>query len=72
VHKGLALVPTTPIGVAAMEAAGPSSDLEEVKGLGENAMIFTFRLDDGSIIQMAVADDALALAPGPFAIDPAR
>jgi hypothetical protein len=53
-----------------MEAAGQSSDLEEVKGLGENAMIFTFRLDDGSIIQMAVADDALA--PGPFAIDPAR
>jgi hypothetical protein len=66
VHKGLGLVPTTAIGMAAMESSGQSADPEEVKGLGDNPTILRFRLDDESIIQMAVPGDAREIAQGPF------
>ena len=71
VRKGLGLVPTMPIGVAAMEEAGQSADSGEVKGLGDDPVILRFRLDDESVIQMAVSSDALERAQGPFAVSEA-
>ena len=66
VRKGLGLVPTTPIGVAAMEGRGQKADPEEVKGLGDAPTILRFRLDDESVIQMAVPGESVSLARGPF------
>lgn len=57
VHKGLGLVSTLPVPVAATE---------EAKHLGEKIMYLQFRLDDGSIIQMSGIGENEALAQGPF------
>jgi len=57
VHKGIGLVSTLPVPVA---AAG------ERKHLGDKTMYFSFRLDDGSILQMSGFGEDEALAQGPF------
>jgi hypothetical protein len=49
-----------------MEGNGQSADPEEVKGLGDTPTVLTFRLDDESVIQLAVPNDALELARGPL------
>ena len=72
VHKGLGLIPTTPIGVAAMEDSGQSANPGTVKGLGDAPTILRFRLDDESVIQMAVPGDALEAAQGPFTVGKAE
>jgi hypothetical protein len=57
VHKGLGLVSTLPVPVAAAE---------ERKHLGDKTMYLRFRLDDGSILQMSGFGEDEALALGPF------
>jgi hypothetical protein len=57
VHKGLGLVSTVPVPVAAAE---------ERKHLGDKTMYLRFRLDDDSILQMSGFGEDEALAQGPF------
>ena len=57
VHKGLSLISTLPVPVAASE---------ERKHLGDKTMYLRFRLDDGSIMQMSGFGEDEALAQGPF------
>ena len=57
VHKGLGLVSTLPVPVAAAE---------ERKHLGDKTMYLRFRLDNGSILQMSGIGENEALAQGPF------
>jgi hypothetical protein len=57
VHKGLGLITTLPVPVAAAE---------ERKHLGDKTMYLRFRLDDGSIMQMSGFGEDEALAQGPF------
>jgi hypothetical protein len=65
-HKDLGLTQTIPLGVAGAEGSVESADPEEVKRLGENLALLRFRLDNGAVLQMAVLDDSLTLAQGPF------
>jgi hypothetical protein len=51
-----------------MEGSSQNADPEEVKGLGDAPAVLTFRLDDESVIQMAVPSDTLDLAQGPFTV----
>ena len=62
INKGIGLVPTSAVGVKGLVEY---SDSELVKGL-DNALIFTYTLDDDSVGQIAVEGDVLALAQGPF------
>jgi hypothetical protein len=72
VHKGLGLMSTSPLGVAAVEASAEGVDPEEVKRLGENPVILRFRLDNGAVLQVAAPGDALELAQGPFSTSEAQ
>jgi hypothetical protein len=72
VHKGLGLMSTSPLGVAAVEGPAQRADPREVKRLGENPVTLRFRLDDGAVVQMAAPGDALELAQGPFSISEAQ
>ena len=66
VHKGLGLMPTTPLGVKGIEGTPTGADTEQVKRLGENPKMLRIKLDDGSILQLAVPEEHLDLAQGPF------
>jgi hypothetical protein len=66
VHKGLGLMPTTPVGVMGLEGSPSDADPEQVKRLGESPKLLRIKLDDGSILQLAVPVEHLPLALGPF------
>lgn len=57
VYKGLGLVSTLPVPVAAAE---------EHKHLGDKTMYLSFQLDDGSILQISGFGEDEELAKGPF------
>jgi hypothetical protein len=61
VRKGLGLMSTRPLAVAAGE--GEPDDVLHLEG---QPYLLNFRLDDGAVIQMAVDGDVVALAQGPF------
>lgn len=64
VHKGLGLIRVIPLAVAAGE--GQPDDVLHLVG---QPHLLNFRLDSGAVIQMAVTDDVLTVAQGPFATD---
>ncbi len=66
VHKGLGLMPTTPVGVVGLEGSLSDANPEQVKRLGENPKVLRIKLDDGSVLQLAVPEEHLVLAQGPF------
>ncbi len=65
-QRGLALIRTLPVPVASAEGSVQNAEPEAVKRLGENPLLFSYRLDNGAIIQMAAPGDERALACGPF------
>jgi hypothetical protein len=66
VRTGLGLMLATPYGINAMEGPVQDADPEEVKGLGEYPKVIRARLDDGSILQVAVGELHPELAPDHF------
>jgi hypothetical protein len=66
VNKGLALVRTQPLPVAAAEGRVEQADPQEIKRLGNHPVLLRFRLDNGAIIQLAAPGEARSLACGPF------
>lgn len=69
VHKGLGLVPTSPVGVKGLVGAPTDANPELVKRLGDNPKMVRIELDDDSILLLAVPEEHLALALGPFQTD---
>ena len=72
VRSGIGLMQTIPYGVNTMEGPVQDADPEEVKGLGDHPKMIRVRLDDGSILQAAVAEIHPDLAPGHFQADEAQ
>jgi hypothetical protein len=66
VNKGLALVRTQPLPIAAAEGRIEEADPEEIKRMGDHPILLQFRLDNGATIQLAAPGEALSLAYGPF------
>ena len=66
VRTGLGLMLTIPYGISAVEGPAQDADPGEVKGLGERPKVLRARLDDGSILQVAVGDLHPQLAPERF------
>jgi hypothetical protein len=66
VNKGLALVRTLPLPIAAAEGPVEEADPHEVKRLGDNPILMQLRLDNGATIQLAAPGEARAVAYGPF------
>jgi hypothetical protein len=66
VNKGLALVRTRPLPIAAAEGRVEEADPQEIKRVGDNPILLEFRLDNGATIQLAAPGEARALAYGPF------
>jgi hypothetical protein len=62
INKGLGLVPTTAVGIKQFHDI---SEDEAVKGF-DKAVIFRFTLDDDKSGYVAVADESVSLAYGPF------
>jgi len=67
INKGLALIRTMPLPIAAGEGIARDADPSKVKRMGDSPVLLRFRLDNGAILQMAVPRDARLLALGPYA-----
>ena len=72
VRSGMGLMQSTPYGISGVASGEQDADPEEVKGLGEHPKVLRARLDDGSILQVAVAEIHPDLAPGHFQTDGAQ
>ena len=66
VRKAPALILTVPYGIKAIESLPQDADPEEVKGLGDHPKVARVRLDDDSIIEVALSDIRPDLAPERF------
>ena len=66
VRKAPALILTIPYGIKGVEGKPQDADPEEVKGLGDHPVLFRVRLDDDSIIQVALSEVHPDLAPERF------
>jgi hypothetical protein len=66
VRKAPALILTTPYGVKNIESVPEEADPEEVKGLGDHPLQARVRLDDDSIIQVALSELHPEFAPERF------
>jgi len=66
VRSGIGLMQSTPYGISGVASREQDADPEEVKGLGEHPKVLRARLDDGSILQVAVAEIHPELAPDHF------
>ena len=55
-----------PYGISSVEGPARDADPNEIKGLGENPEVLRARLDDGSILQVAVEKIYPDLAPERF------
>ena len=66
VRSGIGMMQSTPYGISGVASGEQDADPEEVKGLGEHPKVIRARLDDGSILQVAVAEIHPDLAPGHF------
>jgi hypothetical protein len=56
VRKAPALILTIPYGIKNIESMPEDADPEEVKGLGDHPKVARVRLDDDSIIQVALSE----------------
>lgn len=72
VRKGLGLMLTTPYGISDVEGPAQEADPAEVRGLGDHPKIVRARLDDGSILQVAMEELHPNLSPHRFLQDEAR
>ncbi|MFC2037569.1 hypothetical protein ACFLYD_06350 [Chloroflexota bacterium] len=66
VHKGLALVRTIPLPVAEAVGTVQEANPSEIKRLGEQPALLTFRLDNGAELELATPGDSSSVALGPF------
>ncbi len=72
VRSGIGMMQSTPYGISGVASGAQDADPEEVKGLGEHPKVIRARLDDGSILQVAVAEIHPDLAPDHFQTDGAQ
>ena len=63
VRSGIGLMQSTPYGISGVASPEQDADPEEVKGLGEHPKVLRARLDDGSILQVALDEIHPELAP---------
>jgi len=54
---------STPYGISGVETPEQDADPHEVKGLGDHPKVIRARLDDGSILQVALSEIHPDLAP---------
>jgi len=66
VRKGPALIMTVPYGIKSVEGSPQDADPEEVKGLGDHPVLMRARLDDDSILEVALEKIHPELAPERF------
>ena len=69
VHKGLALMRTNPVPVAAADGSAGHADPGDVKRLGDDPVLMRFLLDDESVLLVSAPNDASALLQGPFTVE---
>ena len=63
VRSGMGMMKSTPYGISGVESPEQDADPKEVKGLGEHPKVLRARLDDGSILQVALDEIHPDLAP---------
>ena len=63
VRSGMGLMQSTPYGIHGVETAEQDADPQEVKGLGDHPKVIRARLDDGTILQVALTETHPELAP---------
>ena len=63
VRTGMGLMKTTPYGISGVASPEQDADPKEVKGLGEHPKVLGARLDDDSILQVALDEIHPDLAP---------
>jgi hypothetical protein len=63
VRTGIGLMQSTPYGISGLETPEKDADPKEVKGLGDHPKVLRARLDDGSILQVALTDIHPELTP---------
>jgi hypothetical protein len=63
VRTGIGLMQSTPYGISGLETPEKDADPKEVKGLGDHPKVLRARLDDGSILQVALSEIHPELAP---------
>ena len=66
VRKGLGQMMSVPYGVSAVEGPIPEEKAGEVKGLGDNPFVTSLRLDDGSVLQVALREKDIEMARQTF------
>lgn len=66
VREGPALLLTVPYGIKGVEGTPQDADPEKVKGLGDQPVLMRARLDDDSIIEVALEEIHPELAPERF------
>ena len=66
VRNAPALILTIPYGIKGVEGMPQEANPEEVKGLGDHPTLVRVRLDDDSIIQVALSELHPELAPEKF------
>jgi len=66
VRKGMGLMIAVPSGVTTVEGPVPEANVGEVKGMGDRPFVTSLRLDDGSILQMALREEEVDLAQHTF------
>ena len=69
VRTGMGLMQSTPYGISGLETPEKDADPKEVKGLGDHPKVLRARLDDGSILQVALSDIHPELTPGRLAAE---
>ena len=62
-RSGIGLMQSTPYGIHGVETAEQDADPHEVKGMGDNPKMLRARLDDGTILQVALTEIHPELAP---------
>ena len=68
-EKGLLIPRTIYFEVADGVQHAQKADPEKVKGFGDFPITMQFRLDDGSVIEIAASSEEEKLAQGPFSSD---
>ncbi len=63
VRTGMGLRRSQPYGISGLETPEKDADPDEVKGLGDHPKVLRARLDDGSILQVALSDIHPELTP---------
>jgi len=63
VRSGMGLMQSTPYGIHGVETAEQDADPHEVKGLGDHPKVLRARMDDGTILQVALTEIHPELAP---------